>query len=383
MAETNNNLIKVCEPRLPEADVLTPYIRQIDQARFYTNFGPLVRKLEQRLATHWSLPEDGVITTSSGTMALVMALRATDAPAGTLCMMPAWTFTASAHAVIAAGLVPYFVDVDADSWALEPDAAHTALSAAPATVGAVMPVTPYGAPIDADVWLDFQQSTGIPVVIDAAASFDTIKPGHVPAIISLHATKVMGIGEGGLVISNDAAFGRRVRGLSNFGFEGDRNAREHSFNAKLSEYAAAVGHAALDAWPYVRVGYASLARNYVAALSALPGISLAPGFGGGWASSTCVAAFEFDLAADVMAHLAAAGIQSHAWWGTGCHRQTAFKDHPRIPLPTTDFLAAHSLGLPFHLGLDTVPLNRVISALSEFLLTEAAEPQRAAAGGML
>lgn len=381
MGETNENLIKVCEPRLPEADALTPYIRRIDEARFYTNFGPLVRELEERLAAHWSLPSDCAVTTSSGTMALVVALRASDAPAGSLCLMPSWTFPASAHAVMAAGLVPYFVDVSAESWALEPDAALAALSTAPAPVGAVMPVTPFGAPLEADSWLEFRESTGIPVVIDAAASFDTIVPGRIPAIVSLHATKVLGIGEGGLVISNDAVFGRRVRRLSNFGFEGNRNATEPSYNAKLSEYAAAVGHAALDAWPYVRVGYASLARNYATALSALPGIALAPGFGSGWASSTCVARFAYASSADAAAFLADAGIQSHAWWGEGCHHQWAFEDLPRMPLPTTELLAAHSLGLPFHLGLDTVALNRIIGALSRFLLADTAEPALAAAGG--
>ena len=381
MGETNDNLIKVCEPRLPEADALTPYIRQIDLARFYTNFGPLVQQLEHRLSALWSLPDGCVVTTSSGTMALVLALRAADAPAGTLCMMPSWTFPATAHAAVAAGLVPYFVDVSAESWALEPHAAQAALSVAPGPVGAVMPVTPFGAPLHADDWLGFQESTGIPVVIDAAASFDTIKPGRVPSIISLHATKVLGIGEGGLVVSTDAAFGRRVRRLSNFGFEGGRNAAEPSYNAKLSEYAAAVGHAALDAWPYVRVGYVSLARNYATALSALPGISLASNFGGGWASSTCVARFAYARAAEAAAYLADAGIQTHRWWGAGCHRQQAFEQLPRAPLPNTELLAAHSLGLPFHLGLDTVSLNRIVGALSRFLLADTAEPALAAVGG--
>ena len=76
------------------------------------------------------------------------------------------------------------------------------IAQAPAPVGAVMPVVPFGCPIDVAAWDRFRASTEIPVVIDAAAGFDALVPGAVPAVVSLHATKVLGAGEGGFVVEH-------------------------------------------------------------------------------------------------------------------------------------------------------------------------------------
>ena len=140
--------------------------------------------------------------------------------------MPAWTFVASAHAATMAGLIPYFVDVDPD------DVDHRSgrdrrrsLPTHRRQIGAVMPVVPFGRPIDTAAWDRFRSRTGLPVVIDAATGFDTLRAGAVPAVVSLHATKVFGVGEGGLVVSTDTAMIGDVRDRSNFGFAGTRSRR--------------------------------------------------------------------------------------------------------------------------------------------------------------
>src|ERR1700682_5754791 len=126
--------IPVMRPVLPAADRLLPYLKQIDHARIYSNFGPLALSFERRLAAHFGLPETTVTTVANATLGLALALLAQQVRPGALCMLPAWTFIASAHAVRLAGLVPYFIDVDARTWAL--DAASTAelIARAPAEV---------------------------------------------------------------------------------------------------------------------------------------------------------------------------------------------------------------------------------------------------------
>lgn len=380
MGDDDLDMIKVCEPRLPEMEALAPYLRTIDQSRYYSNFGPLLRRFEGRLATHFGVPDDCVVCVTNGTTALTLALRALDAPAGTLCLVPAWTFVATAHAVTAAGLVPYFVDIDPETWAMEPAIAADALRRAPGPVGAALPVSPFGAPLDWSGWESFASETGIKVAVDAAAGFDTARPGQIPLAVSLHATKPFGIGEGGVLLSRDRALIARVRRLSNFGFEGGRDAHVPACNAKLSEFAAAVGLAAFDAWPYTRAGYASLARSYAAALSAVPGVTPAPGFGAGWAPSSCVVALQRAAVRGVVAHLAREGVETLRWWADGCHRHPAFADCPRAPLEVTGDLAPRTLGLPFHLGLGPQQLNAVIGGLADSLVaTATAEPPSVAA----
>ena len=131
--------IPVAKPRLPPLAALAPYIERIDAARWYSNFGPLCEAFEARLAERFGLQPAQVSTISNATVGLSLALQAAGARAGTLCLVPAWTFSASVHAVIDAGLIPFLTDVGADGL-LTPAIAHQAIGSAPGEVGAVMPV---------------------------------------------------------------------------------------------------------------------------------------------------------------------------------------------------------------------------------------------------
>src|SRR5262249_50811428 len=149
----------------------------------------------------------------------------------------------------------WFLDVDPKTWALDPDKVADEVARAPAPVGAVMPVAPFGLPLDMGAWEAFRSQTGLAVVIDAAAAFDSLSPSAVTSVVSMNATKAFGIGEGGFVVSTDDAIRQTVRMRANFGFLGSREAQVAAFNAKLSEYQAAVGHAALDEWAPARADW--------------------------------------------------------------------------------------------------------------------------------
>ena len=94
--------------------------------------------------------------------------------------------------------------VCADTWA--PDPAEVQALAGQPGVSAILIVSPFGAPLDLPAWDRVQAATGVPVVIDGAAAFDTLRAGgpmavgRCPVIVSLHAPKVFGIGEGGALI---------------------------------------------------------------------------------------------------------------------------------------------------------------------------------------
>src|ERR1700674_1747850 len=272
-------ILPIARPQLPSMEDLAPYLKMIDKSRVYSNFGPLVLSFETRLAAHFGVPEGAITTVANATLGLAIALAAQGARAGTLCAMPAWTFVASAHAATLAGLIPYFIDVDIKTWALDIDRIADAVSRAPAPVGAVMPVAPFGYPIDVAAWDRFRARTKLPVVIDAAAAFDTITPGETPAVVSLHATKVLGVGEGGFVMSTDASTVSEVRARTNFGFQGTREAVVPAVNAKLSEYHAAVGLAALDQWSDVRSEWMAVAQSYRKAIPEANRLRSLTGFG--------------------------------------------------------------------------------------------------------
>ena len=365
-------------PKLPSAERLLPYLKAIDSSRTYSNFGPLVSAFEDRLAMRFGVPAAAVATVANGTVGLTLALNALGARSGTLCVMPAWTFVASAHAATMAGMIPYFVDVDAATWAIDPEAIAGVMSDAPGVVGAVMPVVPFGRPIAIAAWDRFRARTGVPVVIDAATAFDALLPGTVPAVISLHATKVFGVGEGGLVISRDTALVQDVRNRSNFGFAGTREAATPAANGKLSEYHAAVGLAALDEWTEVRAEWLALARAYREALPESNRLRFQEGFGQSWIASTCVMSLANVDALRIAGVLGEAGIETRRWWGDGAHAHRGTEGLPRTPVPVTEALAKSTLALPFFRDLTPREIQRIADLIRETINPLVAEWSRPA-----
>jgi dTDP-4-amino-4,6-dideoxygalactose transaminase len=345
-------------PKLPSAGRIAPYLDEIDRSRIYSNFGPLARSLEDRLAEHFGLGSGTVTTVANGTLGLTLALMAQDAQPNTLCLMPAWTFVASPHAAMMAGLTPYFVDVDPETWAIDVDAVAGMISTAPSAVGAIMPVAPFGRPLNIGAWDRFRARTKLPVVIDAAAGFDGLAPGDTPAVVSLHATKVIGVGEGGFVASRDTELIRAIQARSNFGFLGNRQSMARAANAKLSEYHAAVGHAALDEWAAMRAEWMTLAATYRKALARSNRVQFQHGFGESWIASTCILYFAGGAAA-IETALASGGIESRRWWGDGAHAHPATRGLLRSVLPNTELLAKSTLSVPFYRDLPPEDMRNV------------------------
>jgi len=353
-------LLPVAKPLLPTAERLVPYLREIDASRIYTNHGPLSRRLEARLAEYAGAPSaEHVCVAANATAALTATLMALRAETGSFCMMPAWTFVASGHAVVQAGLVPWFVDVAFDDGALTPHAARRFAAQAPGHVGAVLAVSPFGAPVDAGGWAAFRQRTGIPVVIDAAAAVDSARASEIATVVSLHATKVLAAGEGAFVTWTDANGIAAIRQRINFGFAGTREAASPGINAKMSEYAAAVGLAAFDDWPVTRAAFRRVALAYRDAFRLTGDVALQRGYGKHWISSTTIVRVPPGSLAPIEHALAEHGIATRRWWGGGLAMQRAFAGYPRTALGATEALAESTLGLPCWVDLADTDAARI------------------------
>ena len=357
----------ILKPLLPTAEKLIPYLFQIDGNRWYTNYGPLVRRFEADLEKHFAVEPNELTTSTNATLALSQTLLALGVPAGSACVMPSWTFVATPAAAIWAGLEPCFVDVDPATWLITPDQVRKVVQTK--QVGAVIVVSAFGAPLDLAAWDDFSSSTSIPVVIDAAAGFDGFvgcgrKMNSTPVVISLHATKVSGIGEGAVVITRDSKLTSKIRSFGNFGFDGSRDALVCGTNSKMSEYTAAIGLALLAEWPERRAGWAELTDAFAMEVKATPELMVAPGFNQGWISSYGLIELPAWISADkVMALLRQEGVETRQWWGKGCHKQFAYRDFWKASLSETDRLGEQTLGLPFWLGMTIEDVGKVFQIL--------------------
>jgi dTDP-4-amino-4,6-dideoxygalactose transaminase len=356
--------VPIARPELPKAEALLPYLRRIDDARWYSNFGPLLTEFEARLAARFD-SQTQIVTCANATQGLSLCLQALQLPPGSLCAMPAFTFVATAHAVIAAGLTPYFLDVDPETWMLQPHTVRQALAHAPGPVTAVILVAPFGLMPDLAPWVKLRQETGLPVLLDAAAAFDNAREAPLPTVVSLHATKVLGTGEGGFLATDDEGLARRVRQLTTYGFRGSRESQIVATNAKLSEYAGAIGLAALDAWPHNRLRWLRASRSMLAAMVNLPEVVFQPGWGLNWTTSVCCVNLPEGSAETVEQMLNDRGIDTRRWWGLGCHTNPAFASYPRGDLAHTDRLGRSVIGLPFSIDLDNEQISRIAATLAQ------------------
>ncbi|MET0331934.1 MAG: DegT/DnrJ/EryC1/StrS family aminotransferase [Dyella sp.] len=356
--------------RLPDADVLLPYLRRIDGNRWYTNFGPLVGELEQRLAqTFASKATPTVVTAANGTAALELALGALQLPAGATVLLPALTFVATATAVIRAGYRPLIADVDPDHWLLTPEHAHAWL--ANHRIDAVMPVATFGLAQSVTAWDAFYQQTGVPVLIDAAGAFgNQAAAQHCHVAFSMHATKTLAAGEGGFVVTPDSSLAARVRQLSNFGI--DLECASQVFtpgcNGKLSEYHAAVAHAALDQWPHVSAQRRQAQARYLHLLQQYcPTVRRQPRDDDGVYPIMVVALPAPHRARDLQAQLASAGIQTRQWYCPTLDQHPAFREFAPDALPVSHDLSQRLLGLPFFLDISAAQMQHVCRTLGQLL----------------
>jgi dTDP-4-amino-4,6-dideoxygalactose transaminase len=362
--------VPVLRPLLPDADRLLSYLRRIDAARTYTNWGPLASQLETGLADHFGLPGASVTSACSGTAALVAAILAAAGKATAsrpVALMPAFTFVATALAAEQCGFRPHLVDVDADSWLLSTGAVDSRVQLA--DVGVVIPVAAFGRAVPQAPWQDFHRRTGIAVVIDGGASFEAVSAdparclGEIPVSLSFHATKSFSTAEGGCVVTTDAPLSVRVGTALNFGFFESRTCVTASTNGKMSEYHAAVGLAELDGWQGKRVALRGVADAYRRRLSAVglgDRLWAAPDVAGCYALFRCRDQAE---AESVVSSLARASIESRFWYGHGLHRQPYYADVSRDDLPVTDRLAPLVIALPVAPDLSPGLVDRVVHAV--------------------
>lgn len=347
-----------------------PYLNEIDKNQWYSNFGPLVGRFESALAELFNVPEGGVLTVSSATAGLQMALADPGENdrhsvfGSRVCAIPAFSFPAVATVPHTASHVARFVDVDADTWSLTPEV----LGDNPGC-DAAMPVSYFGAPLDIPRWEEYSREAGIHVVVDAAWCFDSLRPAAIPSVVSLHATKVFGVGEGGVIVSTDVASIERLRMMANFGLNADRVCSvPHGVNAKMSEYSAAIGLAALEDWPERRRKLLALAANYLTALADIPGCRVMPGFDGKWASAAFAVRLPANKVQPVIAACADKRIEVRQWWTPVLPWHPVFSHIPAAGgLPVSNILAHEVLNLPFHEGMGPSDIDRIAAIISKVL----------------
>jgi dTDP-4-amino-4,6-dideoxygalactose transaminase len=245
-------------PRLPSAERVERYFALARKANWFSNDGPCVRLLCERLSDYvgGSLHCTAV---SSGTLGLMVALRAAaeTRPDRREVIVPSFTYIASVSAILWTGLVPVFADVAPDHWHLDPEELETVLNEREGRVAAVLACSTFGcAPPRAvrAAWEEACSKVEVPLIVDSAAGFGSrdeqdrpLGGQGVAEVFSFHATKPLAVGEGGCIFAADQSLSERIARQTKFGLDPQRTLiEEPGLNAKMSEIHAATALAALD-----------------------------------------------------------------------------------------------------------------------------------------
>jgi len=236
--------IHVTRPYLPPLEELQPYLEKIWARRRLTNAGPFHQEFESALAEF--LGVEHVSLFANGTLALVTALQSLRI-SGEVITTP-YSFVATAHSLLWNGIKPVFVDIERESFNIDPEKIEASIT--PQTT-AIMPVHVYARPAAVGRIQEIADRYGLKVIYDAAHAFavrdaggSVLRHGDL-SILSFHATKVFTTFEGGAIISPDAKTKKRIDYLKNFGFADEVSVVAPGINGKLNELQAAIGLAQL------------------------------------------------------------------------------------------------------------------------------------------
>lgn len=337
----------------PPWDAYEREMRSIFSRDYYTNHGPLVRELEQRLEAFLGVRH--ALTVSNATVGLYLVTKALDLSGSVI--VPAFTFVATAQAMSWAGVDVAFCEVEADTHQISP---LTAEAARQAGATAVVGVNLWGGSCGPAALQGWAESHGLELLFDSAHAFGCEtnagpigRFGHAE-VFSFHATKVVSSMEGGCIATDDDELAEQIRNMrSNYGI---RSARDVplTINARMSEAQAAVAMLSLSDLARRRSHNEALWRRYQQRLASVPGISINPPASvthSNYQSLVCeVDEAVFGISRDgLRAVLKAEGVAARRYFFPGVHRTIPYcRSHPQSTeaLPVTDSLCARVLQLP-------------------------------------
>jgi dTDP-4-amino-4,6-dideoxygalactose transaminase len=341
--------------------------------------GAAVETFEQEWASYCEIPY--AVGVANGTDALHLALRALGVGHGDEVVVPASTFVATAEAVVLAGGVPRFADVDPETLLMTVDTMAAAVT--PRTVG-VIAVHLYGQTPDMDAMESAVRNRGLFLVEDAAQAHGARWNGRPAgafgdaACFSFYPGKNLGaFGDAGAVVTTDGDLAERIRSLANHG----RAAGNHHSHlmvgttSRLDSLQALVLSAKLARLPAWTEARQKVVAQYRADLTDVAGIRLL--------KEHPLAHHVYHLfvvrvpdrerfGADLLRH----GVQSGVHYARAVHQQPAFVPFADAPLAEAEKGAAEVLSLPLypHLGMEQV--GRVIEVV-QLLLDERGANDRA------
>ena len=362
--------IKMCRPLINDADI--DAVVQVLRSGMLA-LGPVTEAFEREIAQY--IGTDYAVAVSSGTTGLHLCAVAAGIGPGDEVITTPFSFIASANCILYQGATPVFVDIDPDTYNIDPARIEAAITS---RTRAIVSVDIFGQPADADAINAIAQRHGLLVIEDACealgAEYKGRKAGNLAdfATFGFYPNKQMTAGEGGMIVTNRKESVDLLRSLRNQGRDKDNTKQTHihlGYNYRLDEMSAALGLSQfrrLDSLLQQRERVAQMYHQRLQNIEGITSLKIVP-------TTTRLTWFAYIVQlpagcerTTVAQDLAELGIPTRAYFDP-IHLQPLYRErfgYRPGHLPITESLAGRTLGLPFHGEMTAAEVDTVCQALA-------------------
>lgn len=365
-------LLPVAEPQLIGREAA--YVLQCVEQNWISSSGPFVRRFEKAFAEYTGLQNP--VAVSNGTTAITLALQALGIEPGDEFIVPSSTFAATANAVVAAGGVPVFADVDQVTWGLSPATVEPLITV---RTRGILAVHLYGSPCDVTGLREIADRHALLLLEDCAEAIGTSMAGsHVgsagdAATFSFFGNKTLTTGEGGMVFFADPSAETRARTLRDHGMSSSRRYWHDvvGYNYRLTNIQAAIGLAQVERAEALVSRKQVIGAKYEEGLMTIEGLSPMPtsplGITSYWLVPVLVDPVLADQRDTLMELMASDGIQTRVTF-PALHRMPAFANFPAAQeFPIADSIERRGLCLPNTPRMTEDSVDFVLGSLADNL----------------
>ena len=337
----------------PSWDRYEAAMRGIFDRRYYTNQGPEVRLLEEKLQGYLGVKH--AICVTNATIGLIMAAEALELSGKVI--MPSFTFIASAQSLNWNGIQPVFCDIDPTTHQMANDKLDALVDA---HVTGIMGVNLWGGACDPTALEKYANARGLKLYFDSAHAFGCVVEDTKVAnfgsieVFSFHATKILNATEGGCLCTNDDMLAARLRNIRSSYGAGKPVPVIKTSNGRMSEAQAAIALLSLEDFPQNQLYNETLFRNYEERLRHIPGIRLVKPSGVTFSNYQYVVCEvdkrNFGISRDsLIAVLKGENVNARRYFYPSTHRSVGFREKQQgvhETLPVTEKLCGSYIQLP-------------------------------------
>lgn len=360
--------VPVAEPYLSHSEFRN--LMDAFLSTWISSAGQYIRDFESRFSTRMGATHG--IAVSNGTVSLHLAMVALGLKPGDEVIVPDLTFAASINTVIHAGATPVIIDVDRDTWVMDPDRLEAAIT--PRT-RAVMPVHVFGRPCPMTEIMEVANRRGLYVIEDAAESHGATYDGRPvgsfgqTGSFSFFGNKNITTGEGGMVVTSEPELAERMRVLRDHGMKPERRYwhDEVGYNYRMTNLQASIGCAQLSRLQELLAHREHLASMYVDALSGIPGLEWAPAMGERYGPVTWFVSglVPINKRAELIAACKDQKLDLRPFFH-GLSVMPAYRPYGR-PCPNSDYLSRAGVNFPTFGRVDENVIGKIASTFRKVL----------------